>query len=126
VHVAESDAQAREEWAPLASAHGHAGGLRLSAANPAADEAAARAGYYERDAPRQRSRLHAGGDLDERIESAQLVLGSPDTVLSQAERIGHELGVDILELAFIAPGPDLAQRSLQLFGTEVLPRMRRL
>ena len=126
VHVAATDAQAREEWAPLAAAHGHAGGLRLSTANPAADAAAAAAGYYGRDAARQRSRLHAGGDLDERIETAQLMIGSPDTVLGQAARLGRELGVGILELAFIAPAPDLARRSLELFGTEVLPRMREL
>ncbi len=126
VHVSDTDAQAREEWAPLAAAHGHPGGLRLSTANPAADEAAAQAGYYGRDAARQRSRLHAGGDLDERIETAQLMIGSPDTVLGQAARLGRELGVGILEMAFIAPAPELARRSLELFGTQVLPRMREL
>ncbi|HYB31424.1 MAG TPA: LLM class flavin-dependent oxidoreductase [Solirubrobacteraceae bacterium] len=126
VHVAESDALAREDWAPFAGAHGHAGGLRLSTGNPAADEAAARAGYYGRDTPRQRSRLHAGGDIDERIESAQLMLGSPETVLGQVDRLRGELGVGILELIFIAPRPDAARRSLELFGTRVLPRMREL
>ncbi|HEY4825945.1 MAG TPA: LLM class flavin-dependent oxidoreductase [Solirubrobacteraceae bacterium] len=126
VHVAADDAQAREDWAPIAGAQGHAGGLRLSTGNPAADDAAARAGYYGRDTPRQRSRLHAGGGIDERIESAQLMLGSPETVLGQADRIRRELGVGILELIFIAPGPDKARRSLELFGTEVLPRMREL
>jgi alkanesulfonate monooxygenase SsuD/methylene tetrahydromethanopterin reductase-like flavin-dependent oxidoreductase (luciferase family) len=124
VHVAETDAQAHEDWAPLASAHGHAGGLRLSTANPAADEAAARAGYYGRDTERQRSRLQAGGDIDERVETAQLLVGSPEAVLRQVERLRRELGVGILELIFIAPGADKARRSLELFGTEVLPRMR--
>ena len=113
-------------WAPLASARGHAGGLRISTANPAADEAAARAGYYGRDTERQRSRLQAGGDIDERIETAQLLLGSPATVLAQVDRLRRELGVGIVELAFIAPGPDLVRRSLELFGTEVLPRMHEL
>jgi alkanesulfonate monooxygenase SsuD/methylene tetrahydromethanopterin reductase-like flavin-dependent oxidoreductase (luciferase family) len=126
VHVAADDAQAREDWAPIAGAQGHAGGLRLSTGNPAADDAAARAGYYGRDTPRQRSRLHAGGGIDERIESAQLMLGSPETVLGQVDRIRRELGVGILELIFIAPGPDMARRSLELFGTEVLPRIREL
>jgi alkanesulfonate monooxygenase SsuD/methylene tetrahydromethanopterin reductase-like flavin-dependent oxidoreductase (luciferase family) len=126
VHVADSDDQAREEWAPLAAARGHAGGLRLSTANPAVDEAAAGAGYYGRDAARQRSRLHAGGDLDERIKSGQLMIGSPETVLRQAARIGRELGVGVLELAFVAPRPELARQSLELFGARVLPRMREL
>ncbi len=126
VHVAAGDDQAREDWAPLARAHGHAGGLRLSTANPAADEAAARAGYYGRDTERQRSRLHAGGDIDARIETAQLLLGSPRTVLAQVDRLRRELGVGVVELAFIAPGPELIRRSLELFGTEVLPRMHEL
>jgi alkanesulfonate monooxygenase SsuD/methylene tetrahydromethanopterin reductase-like flavin-dependent oxidoreductase (luciferase family) len=126
VHVGESDAEAREQWAPLAEAHGHAGGLRLSAANPGVDQAAAGAGYYGRDAERQRSRLSAGGDIDERIETGQLMIGSPDTVLGQAARIGRELGAGILELAFVAPDPELSRRSLELFGTKVLPRMREL
>jgi alkanesulfonate monooxygenase SsuD/methylene tetrahydromethanopterin reductase-like flavin-dependent oxidoreductase (luciferase family) len=126
VHVASTDAQAREEWAPIAAAQAHSGGLGLSRANPAADEAATRAGYYGRDTPAQRSRLNAGGDIDERIETAQLMLGSPETVLGQLARLGRELGVGIVELIFIAPAPDLARRSLELFGTEVLPRMREL
>jgi alkanesulfonate monooxygenase SsuD/methylene tetrahydromethanopterin reductase-like flavin-dependent oxidoreductase (luciferase family) len=110
----------------VGAGHGHAGSLRLSTGNPAADEAATRAGYYGRDTARQRSRLQAGGDVDERIETAQLMLGSPDTVLGQGGRLRRELGVGILELIFIAPGPNQARRSLELFGTEVLPRMREL
>jgi alkanesulfonate monooxygenase SsuD/methylene tetrahydromethanopterin reductase-like flavin-dependent oxidoreductase (luciferase family) len=96
----------------------------LSAANRAVDDAAAGAGYYGRDAERQRSRLHAGGDIDERIDTAQLMIGSPETVLGQAARIGRELGVGILELIFVAPSPDLARRSIERFGTQVLPKMR--
>jgi alkanesulfonate monooxygenase SsuD/methylene tetrahydromethanopterin reductase-like flavin-dependent oxidoreductase (luciferase family) len=126
VHVADSDDQAREEWAPLAAAHGHAGGLRLSAANRAVDDAAAGAGYYGRDAARQRSRIQAGGDIDERIETGQLMLGSPETVVGQVERLGRELGVGILELAFVSPNPALSRHSLELFGTRVLPRMHEL
>jgi len=126
VHVAQSEEQAREDMAQMSAARGHTGSLGLSRANPAADDAAARAGYYGRDTPRQRSRLHAGGDVDERIESAQLMLGSPETVLRQVDRLRRELGVGILELIFAAPSPDQARRSLQLFGTEVLPRMREL
>jgi alkanesulfonate monooxygenase SsuD/methylene tetrahydromethanopterin reductase-like flavin-dependent oxidoreductase (luciferase family) len=126
VHVAADDAQARDDWAPLAAPQAHSGGLGLSRANPAADDAATRAGYYGRDTSRQRSRLHAGGDIDDRIETAQLMLGSPATVLGQVDRLGRELGVGIVELIFIAPRPEQARRSLELFGTEVLPRMREL
>jgi alkanesulfonate monooxygenase SsuD/methylene tetrahydromethanopterin reductase-like flavin-dependent oxidoreductase (luciferase family) len=126
VHVAESDARARQDMAHMAGAHGHTSSLGLSRANPAADEAAARAGYYGRDTSRQRSRLHGGGDIDERIDTAQLMLGSPESVLGQVARLRRELGVGIVELIFLAPTPDESRRSLELFGGDVLPRMREL
>lgn len=124
VHVAPTDPQAWDDWAPIAAAHRPAGAL--STANRAADDAAAGAGYYGRDAARQRARLHAGGNLEERIETGQLLVGAPATVLGQVERIRRELGIGILELAFVAPDRDKALRSLELFGTEVLPRIGEL
>ena len=54
------------------------------------------------------------------------MLGSPETVLGQVDRLRRELGVGIVELIFIGPTPDQTRRSLELFGTEVLPRMREL
>jgi alkanesulfonate monooxygenase SsuD/methylene tetrahydromethanopterin reductase-like flavin-dependent oxidoreductase (luciferase family) len=95
-------------------------------ANPAIDEAVAGAGYYGRDTARQRERIMAAGDLRERMQTGQILAGSPQTVLAQAAAIGHELGAGILELAFIGPSPDKRRRSLELFGTQVLPRMREL
>ncbi len=121
VHVAPTDAEAWSDWAPIAAAHRPAGAL--STANPAVDEAVAGAGYYGRDAAAQRGRLHAGGDIEQRIDTGQLLAGSADTVLAQVERIRRELGVGILELIFAAPSPDKARSSLELFGTSVLPRM---
>jgi alkanesulfonate monooxygenase SsuD/methylene tetrahydromethanopterin reductase-like flavin-dependent oxidoreductase (luciferase family) len=124
VHVTATDPEAWDDWAPIAAAHRPAGAL--STANRAADDAAAGAGYYGRDTARQRARLHAGGGLEERIETGQLLVGAPSTVLAQADRVRRELGVGILELAFVAPSPAKARRSLELFGTEVLPRLREL
>jgi alkanesulfonate monooxygenase SsuD/methylene tetrahydromethanopterin reductase-like flavin-dependent oxidoreductase (luciferase family) len=98
----------------------------LSMANPAIDEAAAAAGYYGRDTAHQRERIMAAGDLRKRIETGQILAGSPETVLAQAQAVGRELGAGILELAFVGPTPDKRRRSLELFGTEVLPRMREL
>jgi hypothetical protein len=123
VHVAATDPEAWwDDWAPIAAAHRPIGAL--STANRAVDDAAAGAGYYGRDGTRWRARLHAGGGLQERIETGQLLVGAPATVLAQADRVRRELGVGILELAFVAPDPANARRSLELFGTEVLLRMR--
>jgi alkanesulfonate monooxygenase SsuD/methylene tetrahydromethanopterin reductase-like flavin-dependent oxidoreductase (luciferase family) len=124
IHVAERDEQAWEECAPFADPARPVGAL--STANPAVDEAVARAGYYGREGERQRARIHAAGDLRERIETGQLLAGSPATVLAQAEAIGRELGAGILELAFIAPRPDSRRRAVELFASEVLPRLREL
>jgi dienelactone hydrolase len=38
-------------------------------------------------------------------------------VVRQIDRLRQELGVGIVELAFIAPGADNVRRSLELFGT---------
>jgi alkanesulfonate monooxygenase SsuD/methylene tetrahydromethanopterin reductase-like flavin-dependent oxidoreductase (luciferase family) len=124
VHVAGSDEEAWADCAPLATPVRPVGALSM--ANPAIDEAAAAAGYYGRDTAHQRERIMAAGDLRERIETGQILAGSPETVLAQAQAVGRELGAGILELAFVGPTPDKRRRSLELFGTEVLPRMREL
>ncbi len=124
VHVADTDEEAWADCAPLATPDRPIGALSM--ANPAIDDAAAGAGYYGRDTGRQRERIMAAGDLRERIETGQILAGSPATVLEQATAIGRTLGAGILELAFIGPTPDKRRRSLELFGTHVLPRMRDL
>lgn len=95
-------------------------------ANPAIDEAVAGAGYYGRDTAHQRQRIMAAGDLRERMDTGQILAGTPATVLAQAAAIQRELGAGILVLAFIGPTPDKRRRSIELFGAEVLPRMREL
>ena len=102
------------------SASARAAGFATS--NLALDEAVARAGYYGRDAEHQRARIRAGGDLDTRIENGQLLCGSPDTVLRQAQRLHEEVGAGILDLVF--PGsPERVAQSIELFGAKVLPRL---
>jgi alkanesulfonate monooxygenase SsuD/methylene tetrahydromethanopterin reductase-like flavin-dependent oxidoreductase (luciferase family) len=124
VHVADTDEAAWADCAPFATPDRPIGALSM--ANPAIDEAVAGAGYYGRDTARQRERIMAAGDLRERIDTGQILAGAPDTVLRQAEAIQRALGAGILELAFIGPTPDKRRRSLELFGTRVLPRMREL
>jgi alkanesulfonate monooxygenase SsuD/methylene tetrahydromethanopterin reductase-like flavin-dependent oxidoreductase (luciferase family) len=124
VHVADTDAQAWADVAPFATPDRPVGALSM--ANPAIDEAVAGAGYYGRETERERARVRSAGDLEERIATGQILAGAPATVLAQAAAVGRELGAGILELAFIAPTPDKRRRSIELFGTEVLPRLREL
>lgn len=121
MHVAESDARALEDLAAAG------GGTRPSFArsNPLLDDAAAQAGYYGRDTETQRARLRQL-DLDARIANGQLLIGGPDTVLKQIERIRDALGAGILDLMLAPVGRDRMLRAIELFGTKVLPRMREL
>ena len=56
-------------------------------------------------------------------------IGSPDTVVDQVRRCRDEIGAGVLDLSLVPPGSsdtDLLMRSLDLFGTKVLPRIRDL
>jgi alkanesulfonate monooxygenase SsuD/methylene tetrahydromethanopterin reductase-like flavin-dependent oxidoreductase (luciferase family) len=54
-------------------------------------------------------------------------VGGPDRVVEQIERCRAEAGTGIIDLLFQTPapqGPELLMRSLELFGRQVLPRIR--
>jgi alkanesulfonate monooxygenase SsuD/methylene tetrahydromethanopterin reductase-like flavin-dependent oxidoreductase (luciferase family) len=53
--------------------------------------------------------------------------GGPDTVVEQIRRCREEAGAGVIDLMFQDPGagdPDFLMRALELFGKEVLPRIR--
>jgi len=54
--------------------------------------------------------------------------GSPDAVVQQIAQLYERAGVGVIDLAFSGPGltEQEALKSLRLFGTEVLPRIRHL
>ena len=80
-------------------------------------------GYYGTDIVGQRQR-NARRDLAERIELGQVIVGSPDTVLEQVARIRDELGAGILDLVVGVQLGERTMHSIELFGSNVLPRMR--
>jgi alkanesulfonate monooxygenase SsuD/methylene tetrahydromethanopterin reductase-like flavin-dependent oxidoreductase (luciferase family) len=118
-YVAETD---EEAFADMAQAPQR---VSLAESNVAIDTAVRETGYYGADARGQRGRL-APRDLRERIELGQILVGSPDTVLAQVKRIRDEIGAGILDLTLGAQLGEKTTRSIQLFGREVLPRMREL
>ena len=93
--------------------------------NRVLDEAAASAGYYGRDTENQRARLQVL-DLETRIEQGQLLAGGPDRVLEQIRWVRDELKAGIVDLIFAPVGRDKTLRAIELFGKEVLPRMKEL
>jgi alkanesulfonate monooxygenase SsuD/methylene tetrahydromethanopterin reductase-like flavin-dependent oxidoreductase (luciferase family) len=122
VHVADTDAEALEDLQVSGAA---AGPAAYAHSNRGVLEAVASAGYYGRDAATQRGRIQSRG-LQERIALGQLLLGGPETVLGQIRAIKAELDVGILDLNFLPVSRDKILRSIELFGTKVLPRMREL
>jgi alkanesulfonate monooxygenase SsuD/methylene tetrahydromethanopterin reductase-like flavin-dependent oxidoreductase (luciferase family) len=121
-HVAETDAQAHEDIVAAGGAQGRSG---FATSNRALDDTVASAGYYGRDTATQRERLRPH-DLAERIALGQLLLGSPESVLDQVRTIQRELGAGVLDLTFQPLARDKMLRSIELFGTRVLPCMRDL
>ena len=56
-------------------------------------------------------------------------VGSPDTVVKQIQQCRDEVGAGVIDLAFQSVSPDEAHgtlRALELFGKEVLPRIREM
>ena len=110
--------------APFATPDRPAGALSM--ANPAIDEAAAGAGYYGRD---DAAPACPGGPPPGTCRSGSTpgsCSPAADTVLAQIESIHRELGAGILELAFIGPRRTSGGAAIELFGEQVLPRMREL
>jgi alkanesulfonate monooxygenase SsuD/methylene tetrahydromethanopterin reductase-like flavin-dependent oxidoreductase (luciferase family) len=122
VHVADTDQQAIDDLTVSGAA---AGPAAYTASNRAVGEAVASAGYYGRDAATQRGRVQVRS-LAQRVELGQLLVGGPDTVLAQIRAIRAQLDAGILDLNFLPVSRDAILRSIELFGTKVLPRIREL
>ncbi len=123
MHIAETDEEAMED---LAKAGGGQPAVGLSMRNKAVEKAVAGSGYYGRDIETQRARLMSRGELFGRIEKGQVIVGTPETALKQIKRIRDELGAGILDLSLGAQMGDKTLRSIELFGSKVLPRMHEL
>jgi alkanesulfonate monooxygenase SsuD/methylene tetrahydromethanopterin reductase-like flavin-dependent oxidoreductase (luciferase family) len=122
VHVADTDEQAMADLLESGAGERRAG---YATSNRALDDEAAQAGYYGADEANQRARLEAR-DVYERIEMGQLLTGSPETVFGQVQGIQRDLGAGVLDVSFAPVGRDKTLKSMELFGTKVLPRMHAL
>jgi alkanesulfonate monooxygenase SsuD/methylene tetrahydromethanopterin reductase-like flavin-dependent oxidoreductase (luciferase family) len=118
-HVAETDEQAFADMSTLPPR------ISLTNQNVAISEAVIDSGYYGADVGDQRQRNRTR-ELTERIELGQVIVGGPETALAQVRRIRDELGAGILDLVVGVQLGERTLRSIELFGTKVLPRMREL
>lgn len=119
-HVAETDDKA---MADAAEAGLEKPRVSLSMANRAVENEAAQAGYYGRDEADQRGRL-ADHSLKDRIELGQMLLGGPETVLSQIARLKREIGAGVLDITLIPQSRDTMRRTMDLFSSRIFPRLK--
>lgn len=117
-HVADTD---EEAFADMKAAPPR---ISLTTSNAAINAAMVQTSYYGRD--ESQATRTATRDLLDRIEQGQVLVGSPDTVVRQIERIHDAIGMGILDCPLAAQLGDKTLRSIELFGTQVLPRIREL
>ena len=123
IHVADNDEQAYEDLEEASRGPRHLG---LSTANRAVEAAVKDAGYYGRDVEGQRGRLFARGDLKDRIATGQLLIGSPDTVSKQIEKLRDDLGCGILDLTLVTQLGQRTLHAIELIGEKIIPRMHEM
>jgi alkanesulfonate monooxygenase SsuD/methylene tetrahydromethanopterin reductase-like flavin-dependent oxidoreductase (luciferase family) len=120
-HVAESDEQARADYEASTSRRQRGSPIL---ANQALEATIAGTGYYGSDHERQGGRVRRHVGIDDRLELGQIMLGSPATVLAQANRIRSSLGAGIFDLIPAFELGDRTLNSIQLFAEKVLPKLR--
>jgi alkanesulfonate monooxygenase SsuD/methylene tetrahydromethanopterin reductase-like flavin-dependent oxidoreductase (luciferase family) len=121
-HVADTDEQALADYEE--SRRRPQRGSPVSA-NPSLEAAVAELGYYGGDA-RQRERVLEDRGLKDRIALGRIIIGSPETVISQIASIARELRPGVLDAVSAFQLGERTDHSIALFGEKVLPRIREL
>ena len=98
----------------------------LSMTNKALAKAVAESSYYGRDAENQIARAKSRGEINDRIENAQVLVGTPKTIIAQIKRIKDILGPGILDLSIGAQMGQKTLKSIEMFGQKVLPEIHAL
>lgn len=67
-------------------------------------------------------------EIEPLLEEGRLLVGTPDEVVRTLERARETLGIASADLTFTFGGirQDIAERSMRLFATEVIPKLRAL
>jgi alkanesulfonate monooxygenase SsuD/methylene tetrahydromethanopterin reductase-like flavin-dependent oxidoreductase (luciferase family) len=84
-------------------------------------------GYFGVDVKTQETRADRPLSVRERVDAGYLFCGSPETVFQQLCHAKEKIGAGILELGFQSNRVphNYAMQSVELFGSEVLPRLQR-
>jgi alkanesulfonate monooxygenase SsuD/methylene tetrahydromethanopterin reductase-like flavin-dependent oxidoreductase (luciferase family) len=114
IFVADTDAEATRFAKPAMERHlAHLNWLR------------AKHGVGATDA---RFNVPRGASFEDGVKDGSVIAGSPQTVLAELEKQVAELGINYLLTYMFLGTMSLAEalRSLQLFGSEVMPKLARL
>ncbi len=119
-HVADTDDQAIED---LKSAG--AGKFKgIGTLNPDMMRVLRQTKYFSGNENRPTEAKIATIELEDRIKLGQVLIGSPDSVVKQIEKVRDALGPGILDLANAGQMGDKTTKSMELMATKVLPRIR--
>ncbi len=111
IFVAETDAEAKRFAKPAMERHlAHLNWLRVKHGAGAVDT---------------RFNVPRGATFEEGVADGSVIAGTPQTVLAEIERQSRELGINYLLTYLFLGTMSLAEalRSLQLFSTEVMPKL---
>ena len=123
MHVADTDDEAFED---VMSQEGGRRGTGGPMANRVIWDSVMNSGYRGGDADDERERKASTYDLADRIKLGSVIVGSADTVIEQIRHIRNEIGAGILDLTAAAELGDKTRKSIEMFGEQVLPRIRNM
>lgn len=120
MHVAKTDDEA------IANVMSRSSGRRVAptTANWAVFAAVTESGYQGHDPRNDPAWRKQRRELKDRIELGQIVVGSPNTAVRQIKKISEAVGAGILEVSAAVNLGDKTLQSIEIFGEEVMPRVR--
>ena len=124
IHIGKTDAEAYATLDPEAFIVGQPTASVSQALRQSSYRASSSATRTPTRTPAPTPAPRGAASVEARVESGQLLIGSPDSVLRQIERVHRALQPGILDLNFPDLDRDAMLPALELFGRRVLPALQ--
>ncbi|MFP6733259.1 MAG: hypothetical protein VB959_05415, partial [Rhodospirillales bacterium] len=121
MHIADTDEEAIGDIVEAGADKPRAG---ITLMNMAVLEAVQDSKYYGKNTEKDREATIATHGFEEKIELGELLVGSPDTVVSQIKKIRDQLGPGILDVICAVQLGKRTEKSLRLMGSKVMPQIK--
>lgn len=119
-HISDTDEQAEQDLRDAGASRFRG----ISMLNQDLMASLRRTGYFSGPEHRPSEKKVAQTGLQERIDSGQILIGGPETVIKQIRRVKEELGAGILDLTAAIQIGDKTTKSIELMSEKVLPEIR--